>query len=87
MPDIDRYSFTYKEVLEALVKKAEIHQGIWQLVVNLGLSGLNAGPSEDQVVPAALVAITNLGLQKATPESPSNLTIDAAAVNPASTSS
>ena len=84
MPEVDKYSFTYKEIVELLVKQAGLHDGRWQLVASFSISGTNAGPSEDQVVPAAVVGVTSMALQKAAPESPSSLTVDAAKVNPAS---
>jgi hypothetical protein len=78
--------FKHKELLLALVKAAGLHEGKWQLIMTFGLAGMNVGPSEAEVVPGATVAITGIGLQKATPESPTALVIDAAEVNPANAS-
>jgi hypothetical protein len=85
MPEVSSYTFTYKEVLTALVKQAGLHDGRWQLTMMFGLAGANMGPDEASVVPGAAVAVTAIGLQKAAPESPSSLTVNAAEVNPAST--
>ena len=87
MPEINQYMFKHQEVLEALIKKAGLHEGKWQLVVNFGLAGINMGPTAAEIVPGAAVAITGIGLQRATPDSPVALTADAAVVNPASTAS
>ena len=84
MPEVSQYSFKYSEILEALVKKADLHEGKWQLTVAFGLTGANMGPTPAEIVPGVAIAITGLGLQKATPESPQSLTIDAAVVNPPS---
>ena len=84
MPDASQYMFKYQEVLEALIKKADLHEGRWQLILSLGLAGANFGPTPAEVVPGAAVAVTGIGLQKATPDSPDALTIDAAKANPAS---
>jgi hypothetical protein len=86
MPDINQYEFKHKELLEALVKQAGLHEGRWQLIVNFGLAGANVGPSDDQMTPGAVVAVQWIGLSKATDTSPPALVIDAAEVNPASTS-
>jgi hypothetical protein len=82
MPEINQYTFKYKEVVEALIKQAGLHEDKWQLVMQFGLAGANMGPTPEDVVPGAALAITAIGLQKATPESPEALVADAAAVNP-----
>lgn len=83
MPEVDQYTFKYREVLEALVKKAGLHEGKWQLTMQFGLAGMNMGPTPEQTVPAAAVGVTSIGLSRAKPDSPSALVIDAAEVNPA----
>jgi hypothetical protein len=45
---------------------------------------MNMGPTPAELVPGAAIAVTGIGLVKATPESPEALTIDAAVANPAS---
>ena len=85
MPEVNSYTFKHQEVLEALIKKADLHEGSWQLTITFGLAAANMGPSAEELVPGAAVAVTAIGLTKATPESPPALTADAAVVNPAST--
>ena len=85
MPEIRQYEFKFKEVLEALVKQAGIHEGKWQLVINFGLAAANMGPTPSEVVPGAAVAVAGIGLMKAVNDSPEALVIDAGEVNPAST--
>jgi hypothetical protein len=82
MPEVNQIFFKYQELAEALVKKADLHEGRWQLIMAFGLTGANLGPSAAELVPGAAIAITNVGLQKATAESPESLTVDAAKVNP-----
>jgi hypothetical protein len=71
--------------LELLIKKAGIHEGKWVLAIKFGFSVLNAGPTPEQIVPTALIGIQTIGVQKALPEAPEALLIDASVVNPAST--
>lgn len=85
MPEVNQYTFKYQEVLEALIKKAGLHEGKWQLIMTFGLAAANMGPTAAELVPGAAVAVTGIGLQKAGPGSPEALTVDAAVVNPAST--
>jgi len=72
-----------REVIEALIKNRDLHEGVWQLVVNFGLAGTNAGPNDMELRPAALVGIMKMGLMKA--EKESGVALDAAKVNPSVT--
>jgi hypothetical protein len=85
MPEVNQYSFNYKEVGAALVKQAGLHEGKWQVVMVYGLGAANVGANPEQAVPACVVGITSIGLQRATADSPSSLVVDAAELNPAST--
>ncbi len=87
MAEADRYIFTYKEIAEALVRQQGIHEGLWGVYVEFGIAAANVGstPESNDVVPAAIVPVQKLGLQRF-PEA-NNLTVDAAEVNPASESS
>lgn len=80
MPEATQIGFSYKDVVEALIKKGDLHDGLWTLNVNFGLQATNIGPNETDLKPAAVVAIIGIGLQKA--EKETNLTVDAAKVNP-----
>jgi hypothetical protein len=84
MPEVNQYMFKYPEIATALVKQAGLHEGKWQVIMTFGLGGLNMGPNDAEVVPGAAVAVTAIGLQRATEASPQALVIDAAEVNPAS---
>ncbi|MBI3015408.1 MAG: hypothetical protein HYY65_10185 [Candidatus Tectomicrobia bacterium] len=80
MAEVKQYVFSHKEVVEALVKKQGIHEGIWGLYVEFGIAAANVGPSEDQISPAAIVPIVKLGIQRFDQEN--NLSVDASKVNP-----
>jgi len=82
MPEIANIVFTHKEVTKALIKEQGIHEGLWALSVRFGLNAANIGANEDELKPAAIVAILEFGLQKA--EKENNITVDAAKVNPRS---
>jgi hypothetical protein len=82
MPEPSRIVFTYKEVVESLVRKHEIHEGIWGLYVRFGISAANIGREPTaELMPAAIIPVLEIGLQKFDAEN--NLSVDAAAVNPA----
>jgi len=73
-------TFTHAQVSEALIKHHNLHEGLWGLYVEFGIAATNAGPSQDQLNPAAIVPIVKIGLQKF--DKPNNMTADAAVVNP-----
>lgn len=80
---IQEYNFTHKEVVEALIKKQDLHEGIWILNVRFGIGATNVKDPDrpEEASPAAIVPITGIGLRKV--ESLSPLAVDAAQVNPA----
>jgi hypothetical protein len=85
MPEVEQYMFKYSEILEVLIKKADLHEGKWQLVMNFGLSAANIGPSPEEVVPGAAIGVLGIGLARAKADSPPGLVGDAETINPAST--
>lgn len=85
MLEVSQLTFNHKEILELLVKKADIHEGKWMLAMSFHFSAVNAGRSPDEMFPSAVVSVSSIGLQKAQPDSPPGLVVDASVVNPAST--
>lgn len=81
MPEPTLITYTFKELATLLVKDRGIHEGYWGIYAKFGITAANAGPSDADLRPTALVPILELGLQKA--EGLNNLTVDAAEVNPA----
>ena len=75
--------FSHKEVVEALLKKQGIHEGIWGLYVKFGIKATNVGASSGDLVPAAIIPILQLGLQVF--EEENAIAVDAAKVNPKTT--
>ncbi|MHB8629950.1 MAG: hypothetical protein ACYDBJ_27265 [Aggregatilineales bacterium] len=81
MPETKMIAFSYKEVAEALLKGQDIHEGLWGVYIEFGIGAANvAQTSADSIVPAAIVPVVKIGLQRFT--EPNNLTVDAATVNP-----
>ncbi len=81
MPETKNIVFAHKEVVEALIRYSNIHEGLWDLYIEFGLAGANVGPSPGgDVNPAAIVPILKIGLQRT--DKMTNLTADASVVNP-----
>lgn len=73
---------SHKQVVEALLKLHNIHEGIWGLYIRFGIAATNAGANEQELMPAAIVPVMEIGLQKFDKET--NISVDAAKVNPRS---
>ena len=82
MPEIQNVTFSHKEIAEALIKLHNIHEGLWGIYIEFGIAAanVNSGPDENNLVPAAIVPVVKIGIQKF--PSPNNLTVDAAIANP-----
>lgn len=77
-------TFSHQEVVTALIKAQDIHEGLWALYVEFGIGAANvaSGPEEaNGFLPAAIVPVVKLGIQRA--DKQTNLSVDAAIANPA----
>lgn len=89
MAEVSQIVFDYNEVVEALIKKEDIHEGTWALYFEFGIAAANLGAMTagadtsvppTQVTPTALIPIQKIGIVKT--EQLSNISVDAAKVNP-----
>jgi hypothetical protein len=80
MPETSQIAFSFHEIVTALIKTNNIHEGIWGLFVRFGIGAANIGQTETELQPAAIIPILQIGLQRM--EKESNLAVDAAKVNP-----
>jgi hypothetical protein len=83
MPEAKNYVFSHAELAEVLVKRLDIHEGNWGVYLEFGLGAGNIPQTADQssFIPAAVCFVNKIGIQKF--DTPTNLTVDAAQVNPA----
>jgi hypothetical protein len=84
MAEAKQIGFTYQELAELMVRQAGIKEGLWGIYMRFGIAGANVGQSPDDVSPAAIVPVVEIGLQRF--EEPSRLTVDAAEVAKAAAS-
>lgn len=70
-----------RELTVALIKHYGLHEGSYDLLVELQFAAGRVGPTKDTALPGAMVGISKVGLIK--PETISPATVDAAEVNPA----
>jgi hypothetical protein len=80
MAEIRTIVFDFKELVVALIKKQDLHEGIWQLYVEFGIAAANIQTGDNEVSPSAIVPIKKIGLTKVNSEGP--IAIDASKVNP-----
>lgn len=74
----DKKEFSLLEVAEALLLRQGVKEGLWQIGVRFNFTALNAGPSDDKILPAALAAINSVQLTKVTERNA--LTVDASQI-------
>jgi hypothetical protein len=79
MAQTKQITFSYREVAEALLKKQGIHEGVWGIYIRFGIKGANIGELGEDLTPAAIVPILEIGIQRF--ETENNLTVDATQVN------
>jgi hypothetical protein len=72
--------FSHREIAEMLVRHQGLREGIWGLYVRFALQAANVGISPSDLLPAAIVPVVEIGLQKF--EQEGNIAVDAAKVNP-----
>jgi len=84
MPEINQVMFSNRELLELLIRKADVHEGRWILSVTFGFSAGNFGPTDAQMGPGAVTVIQQIGIQRAPADAPPAMGLDAAQVNPPS---
>jgi len=82
MAEATQFMFNHKELVELMVKKQQLHEGIWSLAVRFGMHAANFGTSPDgsDVLPTAMIPVLEIGINRSQKEN--NLTVDAARVNP-----
>jgi hypothetical protein len=83
MPEAKNYLFSYTELAEMMIKKLDLHEGLWGIYLEFALGGANVPTSPDSktIAPAAITLIKGVGIQRF--DAPNNLALDAAEVNPA----
>jgi hypothetical protein len=82
MGEAQTITFSYQEVVAALIKHQGIHEGIWGLTIQVGVQAgpMKVGPSENDKVIGLIIPLQKIGIQKQ--DKPDPLAVDAAEVNP-----
>lgn len=93
MAEVEKYVFDYKEIVTELVKKQNIHEGIWALYIEFGIAAANVAmrlaldpsapaPKEPptEVTPTAIIPIQKIGIVRT--DQLNSISVDAAEVNP-----
>jgi hypothetical protein len=85
MAEINQYTLTHKELLEALIKHTDVHEGQWSLLVGMAVGTGNFGPTPEQASPGVMVTLNQFGIQRVIagiPVAPGSIVADAAKINP-----
>ena len=82
-----QYLFNHKAIVEDMIKRQGLHEGLWMLTIELGLKGTNVQTQTAEgnvLTPAGVLTISRLGITRT--NQANDLTVDAAKVNPLSSS-
>ncbi len=71
-----------KDLTALLIRHYGLHDGLWDLAVEMQIAAGRMGQTPDQALPGAMFLISRIGLQKSETAGPG--TVDAATVNPSS---
>ena len=82
MPEINQYTFSHAELVEAMIKKADVREGKWVIAITFGFGAGNFGANEEEAHPGAIVGVQKIGIQRAQADTPLSMQVDAAVVNP-----
>ena len=80
MPETKSITFTHKEVVEALIRFNDVHEGLWGLYIEFGFAAANMGEGPENILPTAIIPVKKIGIQRF--NEANNLTVDAAEANP-----
>jgi hypothetical protein len=82
MPETKQHTFNLTELTTVILRELDIHEGIWGPFFEFGFGAANIATSPDgkSFVPASMSFVKSVGVQRF--ETPNNLTVDAAQVNP-----
>lgn len=85
MADANQYVFEHREIITLMIKKLDLHEGEWCLLLNTNFAAGMMGIGPDQSTVGFMVTIPNFGIQRKVagmPEIPGSIFVDAAKVNP-----
>jgi hypothetical protein len=81
MPEGERITFTYQEVVTALLKHHGIHEERWSISLTFGLgTAVTSACCDDDEFPTAVVPVLEIGIHR--DGKVNNLSVDASKVNP-----
>ncbi len=79
MAEAKQYVFKHQEVAEALVKHLGLREGNWGIYIEFGIQGANIGTLQEEFIPAAIVPVLKIGIQRFEEKSP--FTVDAGKIS------
>jgi hypothetical protein len=85
MADVTQFTIEHRELIELVIKKADIHEGQWSLLVNFGIGTGMFGPTPEQTNFGLMISFNQFGIQKVPTDAPQAhgvVVVDAAKVNP-----
>lgn len=79
MSDETKISFSYEEVIQALLRAKGVSEGIWSISFEFALGATQIGPNDKELRPCAIVPVVSIGLARS--EKLTNLSVDASTIS------
>ena len=73
--------YSLQELAGLMLKEQKIHEGLYELSVEIQIAVGAVGPDADNVLPGAVLGVKSAGLRKVEQSNP--LSVDASEINPA----
>jgi hypothetical protein len=71
-----------KEVATLLIRSYQLHEGLWDLALEMQVGIGQVGLARADLLPGAMIRVSRIGLAKTLPENAGPNTVNAAEVNP-----
>jgi hypothetical protein len=78
MDNVSQFQFELMDVAKLLLAREGIKEGKWTLGVNFAIGTTIAGQTEDAARPTVLISVDRIIVQRAEPNTPRALVVDAA---------
>lgn len=75
-------SFSLVEMTKILIKHQDIHEGLYNLSLELKIAIGTIGPDIKSILPGAMIGVSRIGISKTAKAKTNVHTVDAAEVNP-----
>lgn len=71
-----------RQMTEVLIKHLDLHDGLYNLLIEFQIGVGAVGPAPESVLPGAMFGVSRIGLSKTNPDKKNIHSVDASEINP-----